>query len=334
MATPYQAGVVNYTCPPVRRNPHRSTDHGAPSLLVLVLAVAAALALSLPVRASGTPSSSYRCGWCTRRSIASLLPLYVGVLTSAACGYGDPAKLAAVGGFHIAAVSAGFFRGGRACGACYQLRCRDRSACAEGGVKVIISDVAKPATGTNRTGGSQFQLTKDAFAALTASRDDGQLGSLVDTAVDVDFRRIPCAYKSKNLAVRVDETSSRDKGHLALRFLYQGGQTNITTVEVAQAATPDAAQSAAAPSPTKWQYMTWREGSPGVWRTSHAPAGPLQVRVVVTAGSVGKWLCADGAVLPAEWQPGTVYDTGLRVTDVAAHTCSCASTSGDDGEEE
>ncbi|KAF7105087.1 hypothetical protein CFC21_105925 [Triticum aestivum] len=307
-------------------------------LLVLVLAVAAAVAQSLPahVSAAPSPSWSYRCGWCPRRSTASLLPPDAGILIGAACGYCDPADLAADGGFHIATVSAGFFHSGRACGACYQLRCRDRGACAEDGVKVVVvADVAKPATDTNRTGGSQFQLTKDAFAALTASRDDGQLRSLVDAAVNVDFRRIPCAYKSKNLAVRVDETSSRNRGHLALRFLYHGGQTDIVAVEVAQAAALGAAQSAAAPSPMNWQYMTRHQGSPGGWRTSRAPAGPLQLRLVVTAGSGSKWLRAEGAMLPAKWQPGAVYDTGLRVTEVAANTCGSASCSaGDDNHDD
>ncbi|KAF7098963.1 hypothetical protein CFC21_100655 [Triticum aestivum] len=305
-------------------------------LLVLVLAVAAAVAQPLLACASvaPSPSSLYRCGWCSRRSTASILPPDAGALTGAACGYGDPAELAADGGFHIAAVGAGFFRGGQACGACYQLRCRDRSACSEGGVKVIVvADVPKVNRTAGVVGGGKFLLSKDAFAALTTAGHSGQLASLVDTAVDVDFRRIPCMYNSKNLAVRVEETSNRDKGHLALCFLYQGGQTDIVAVEVAQAVLR-AAQSAAAPSPTQWQYMTRREQSPGVWRTSRAPAGPLQLRLVVTAGSGGKWLRADGAVFPAEWQAGAVYDTGLRVTDVAARTCSCASASGDDDEEE
>ncbi|KAI4969209.1 hypothetical protein ZWY2020_000123 [Hordeum vulgare] len=305
-------------------------------LLALVLAVAAAISHSLPARASAAPSPSYRCGWCTGRSTAYLLRPDAGVITGAACGYGDRAELAADEGFHIAAVSAGFFRGGRACSACYQLRCRDRRACSDAGAKVVVvADVREVnRTAAGSVGGGQFVLSKDAFAALTTAGHSGQLGSLVDTAVDVDFRRIPCAYKSKNLAVRVEEMSNRDKGHLALRFLYQGGQTDIVAVEVAKAAAPDAAQSAAAPSPTNWQYMTRREGSSGVWRTSRAPAGPLQLRLVVTAGSGGKWLRADRAVLPAEMQPGAVYDTGLRVTDVAARTCSCASASGDDDEED
>ncbi|EMS47272.1 hypothetical protein TRIUR3_11791 [Triticum urartu] len=207
-------------------------------LLVLVLAVAAAVAQPLPACASvaPSPSSLYRCGWCSRRSTASILPPDAGALTGAACGYGDPAELAADGGFHIAAVGAGFFRGGQACGACYQLRCRDRSACSEGGVKVIVvADVPKVNRTAGVVGGGKFLLSKDAFAALTTAGHSGQLASLVDTAVDVDFRRIPCMYNSKNLAVRVEETSNRDKGHLALCFLYQGGQTDIVAVEVAQA---------------------------------------------------------------------------------------------------
>ncbi|KAM3215351.1 hypothetical protein ACQJBY_067381 [Aegilops geniculata] len=298
------------------------------------------LVLVSPV-ACYSASPSYRCNWCPRRSTASLLPPDAAdaTLTGAACGYGGPAAAAhelADAGFHIAAVSAGFFRRGRACGACYQLRCRGRSACAKDGVKVVVvADVAE----TNSTGGGgRFMLNKDAFAALTTAGEGGQLASLVDAAVDVDFRRIPCAYKGKNLAVRVEETSSRDKGHLAVRFLYQGGQTDIVAVEVARAEIPGATatQSAAAPSPITWQYMTQRDGSPGVWRTSREPAGPLRLRLVVTAGSGGKWLRTEGAVLPAERQAGAVYDTGLRVTDVAANTCGVAScsASGDDDEEE
>ena len=206
------------------------------------------------------------------------------------------------------------------------------------GVNVIV--VASTETATNGTGTKGlFLLGKDAFAALTTAvaGDDGQLASLVDAAVDVDFRRVPCAYKGKNLAVRVEEKSSRDKGHLAVRFLYQGGQTDIVAVEVAaQVEIPRATiQSAAAASPTTWQYMMRREGSPGVWRTSRAPAGPLRLRLVVTAGSGGKWLRTEGVVLPVEWQAGAVYDTGLCVTDVAANTCGGASCSASgDGDEE
>lgn len=44
--------------------------------------------------------------------------------------------------------------------------------------------------------------------------------------------RVPCDYKNKNLAVRVEE-SSKNPNYLAIKFLYQGGQTEIVAVDVA-----------------------------------------------------------------------------------------------------
>ena len=45
--------------------------------------------------------------------------------------------------------------------------------------------------------------------------------------------RVPCEYKHRNLSVRVEE-KRRAPGDLAIRFLYQGGQTDIVAVDVAQ----------------------------------------------------------------------------------------------------
>ncbi|KAF0902164.1 hypothetical protein E2562_014412 [Oryza meyeriana var. granulata] len=293
---------------------HRATAVVALLLLHLVVVVVAA---------------AHSSDWCPpQHSTVSLLPTDAH-LTGGACGLGAaPMEL------KIAAVTADLFRDGHACGACYQLRCRDRSLCGEDGVKVVVADLLKqPEQETNRTAGRslQFRVTKDAFAAMAkqgVSAD--QLTSL--HAVQVDFRRIPCEYKKgRSLAVRVEE-ASKNPTHLAIRFLYQGGQTDIAAVEIAQAnATPSPSSSY-----SSWIYMTRREGAPGVWTTSRAPAGPLRLRVVVTAGSGGKWLRSDGEVLPADWKPGEVYDTGMRVTDVALRSCSlsCGIQGSDRGEEE
>uniref|UniRef100_A0ACD5ZHJ2 Uncharacterized protein n=1 Tax=Avena sativa TaxID=4498 RepID=A0ACD5ZHJ2_AVESA len=309
-------------------------QHHLVLIIILSLAVAAAGVQAQltpesapPVRASAPASPSYRCGWCPRRSTASLLPPDAAATTGAACGYGpgSAAPELADGGFHIASVTPGLFRRGRACGACYQLRCRDRAACAEDGVKVVVVADAPPST--NVTGGTgRFLLSSDAFAAMTNRGGADRLAG--NAAVDVEFRRIPCVYgANKNLSVKVEEASVRSRGHLALRFLHQGGQTDIVAVEVAQAVTNN---DSSAPPQMTWRYMTRSERSPGVWRTSRAPAGPLRLRIVITAGSGGKWLRSEGAVLPADWVPGRVYDTGLRVADVAASTCSGASCDSDD----
>lgn len=44
--------------------------------------------------------------------------------------------------------------------------------------------------------------------------------------------RIPCEH-NKNLSIRVEE-KSQSPNYLAIKFLYQGGQTDIVAVDVAQ----------------------------------------------------------------------------------------------------
>lgn len=47
------------------------------------------------------------------------------------------------------------------------------------------------------------------------------------------WSRIPCNYKKQGLAVRVEESSQKPY-YLAIKILYQGGQTEIVAVDVAQ----------------------------------------------------------------------------------------------------
>jgi hypothetical protein len=63
---------------------------------------------------------------------------------------------------------------------------------------------------------------------------------------------------------------------------------------------------------SSWRFMT-RDHGPA-WSTCHAPAGPLQFRLVVTGGYDGKWVWAEGEVLPRRWEVGRVYDAGVQIT--------------------
>lgn len=47
------------------------------------------------------------------------------------------------------------------------------------------------------------------------------------------WNRIPCEYKNQNLAVRVEE-SSQKPNYLAIKLMYQGGQTEVVAIDVAQ----------------------------------------------------------------------------------------------------
>lgn len=108
------------------------------------------------------------------------------------------------------------------------------------------------------------------------------------------------------MAVRVEEED--EQGSLAFRFLYQGGLTDIAAVEVHQGGWRSTAR----------RRSNKQQQGAVVWRTA-TKSGPLQLRLVVTAGSGGKWLRTE---LPADWRPGGVYDTGIQVTDVAVTTCT------------
>eukprot|EP00262_Sarcandra_glabra_P003409 TRINITY_DN1408_c0_g1_i2.p1 TRINITY_DN1408_c0_g1~~TRINITY_DN1408_c0_g1_i2.p1 ORF type:complete len:135 (+),score=6.22 TRINITY_DN1408_c0_g1_i2:350-754(+) len=124
------------------------------------------------------------------------------------------------------------------------------------------------------------------------------------------WNRIPCNYKNQNLSVRVEE-SSQNPHYLAIKFLYQGGQTDIVGVDVAQVGS------------SSWRYMSRNYGA--VWDTNRVPAGGLQLRLVVTGGYDGKNVWAK-SVLPSDWKAGLIYDTGVQIDDIAQEGCSPCDT--------
>ncbi|XP_042402318.1 expansin-like A3 isoform X2 [Zingiber officinale] len=183
-----------------------------------------------------------------------------------------------------------------------EMRCKNANICSRGGVKVTLTDL-------NKSNSTDFVLSGPAFMAMARNgmaRELNKLGIL-----DVEYKRIPCDYENKNLSIRVEENSRRPN-YLAVKFVYQGGQTDIVGVDVARVGA------------SNWQFMK-RDYGP-VWSTSRAPAGPLQFRMVVTAGYDGKWVWARTAVLPSDWNAGSVYDLGVQIDDVAQEGCDPCDT--------
>ncbi|CAN4112608.1 unnamed protein product [Withania somnifera] len=239
-------------------------------------------------------SSVTACDRCLHQSKVAYFSSASSLL-SGACGYGNLAI-----GFHggrLAAAIPTLYKEGAGCGACYQMRCKDPKVCSKQGTTVIVTDL-------NTNNQTDFVISS---RALTAMAIQGKAKDVLKLGIaDVEYKRVPCDYKNKNLAIRVEESSQKPY-YLAVTFLYQGGQTEIVGVDVAQVGS------------SNWNFMSRDHGA--IWDTSRVPSGELQFRLVVTAGYDGKWYWAK-SVLPADWKNGVIYDTGLQITDIAQEGCT------------
>ncbi|XP_059647412.1 expansin-like A1 [Cornus florida] len=239
-------------------------------------------------------SSASACDRCVHETKVAYFSKDSAV-SSGACGYGSLAL--GISGGHLAAAVPSLYKDGAGCGACFQIRCKNTTLCAKKGVGVMVTDL-------NNNNQTDFVLSSRAFKAMAnngMSQDILKLG-----IVHVEYKRVPCTYKNQNLAVRVEESSQKPH-YLAIKFLFQGGQTEIVAVDVAQVGSPN------------WGFMSRNYGA--VWDTSRVPTGPLQFRLVVTSGYDGKRVWAQN-VLPADWKTGTVYDSGVQINDIAQEGCS------------
>lgn len=239
-------------------------------------------------------SSATGCDRCVHQSKVAYFSK-ASALSTGACGYGSMAI-----GFnsgHLAAAVSSLYKDGAGCGACFQIRCKNTALCSSRGTRVVVTDL-------NKNNQTDFVLSSRAFMAM-ANKGMGQ-DILKHGILDVEYKRVPCEYKNQNLAVRVEE-SSKKPNYLAIKLLYQGGQTEVVAMDVAKVGS------------SNWGFMSRNHGA--VWDTNRVPAGALQFRFVVTAGFDGKWIWAK-KVLPEDWKRGMTYDSGVQITDIAQEGCS------------
>ncbi|GJR06444.1 expansin-like A1 protein [Tanacetum coccineum] len=240
-------------------------------------------------------ASASACDRCLHQTKAVLFT-NASALSYGACGYGSSATSFYNG--HLAAAVPSIFKLGSGCGACFQVRCMDGKLCSKAGTEVIVTDVNNKNT--------QTELVLSSRALMAMANKGMEQNILKLGTANVEYKRVPCNYNGKNLGVRVEETSHKPGQYLAIKFLYQGGQTEIVAVDVAKVGS------------TSWGFLHRKSGA--IWETSRVPAGALQFRMVVTSGYDRKTIWAK-TVLPADWNVGVVYDSGVQIDDIAEEGC-------------
>ncbi|KAI3714191.1 hypothetical protein L1987_72786 [Smallanthus sonchifolius] len=238
-------------------------------------------------------ASASTCDRCLHQTKAVLFT-NASALSYGACGYGSSAPSFYNG--HLAAAVPSIFKSGSGCGACFQVRCMDSKLCSKSGTQVIVTDL------NNNT---QTELVLSSRALMAMANKGMEQKILKLGSADVEYKRESCDYKGKNLAVSVEESSNK-LGYLAIKFLYQGGQTEIVAVDIARVGS------------TNWGFLSRKSGA--IWETSRVPIGALQFRLVVTSGYDRKTIWAK-SVLPANWNAGVVYDSGVQIDDIAEEGC-------------
>jgi hypothetical protein len=203
------------------------------------------------------------------------------------CGYQDAVGKAPFNSM-VSAGGPSIYKGGRGCGACYQIRCTSNELCSGNPVTVVITDECPGCYDDT----AFFDMSGTAFGSLSKSFSSDQFRNL--GRIKVDYRRVPCNYAGINLTFRID--SGSNPYYLAVLVEYEAGDGDMTLLEVM-------------PNPgSGWAPMTPSWGVVWKYQGDSSMPGPFSFRITTSSGQI---LVAENAV-PAGWQPGQTYVSAVN----------------------
>ncbi|XP_059663148.1 expansin-B3 isoform X2 [Cornus florida] len=204
-----------------------------------------------------------------------------------ACGYGSMVDVKPFRA-RVGAVSPVLFKGGEGCGACYKVKCLDKSICSRRAVTVIITDECPGCSGSR----PHFDLSGAAFGRMAVAGNSNHLRDRGE--LSVIFRRTPCKYPGKNIAFQVNEGSTNY--WLSLLVEFEDGDGDVGSMHIREA------------SSSEWLEMSHLWGAN--WCIIGGPLrGPFSVKL--TTLSTATTLSARD-VIPRSWSPKATYTSRLN----------------------
>ncbi|CAM0903469.1 unnamed protein product [Alopecurus aequalis] len=200
----------------------------------------------------------------------------------------------------IAAGGPSFFKNGKGCGACYQIKCAGNSACSLRPVTVVITDSCPDGICASE---DHFDMSGTAFGAMAYRGKADRLRSAGQ--LKIQYRRVPCNYNGMKIAFKVDAGSN--PFYLAVMIMYLAGDGDLSAVDVMQGGCT-AGQHESSGKP--WLRMQQSWGTTYILNSNDGKPLRAPFSFRLTSGS-GKVIVATNAI-PANWTPGISYRSSVN----------------------